>query len=74
MQLVVYDLIGQKVTTLVNGIRQAGVFAVEWDGRDENGDELASGVYLYRLTAALNAPLRLETDDRVTTRKLLLLR
>jgi hypothetical protein len=52
-------------STLVEGIREAGAYTVRWDGRDAQGHELASGVYLYRL----------RTDQgRVETRKLVLLR
>ncbi len=46
VELAVYNLTGQKVATLVRGERPAGMFAVRWDGRDEAGGELASGIYL----------------------------
>jgi Tol biopolymer transport system component len=64
VELTVYNLAGQKVVSLVNGYRQAGSYTMHWDGRDEAGRALASGVYLYRLQAG----------TRVETRKLLLLR
>jgi len=41
--------IGQKVATLMSGERQAGTCTIQWDGRDDDGLEVASGVYLYRL-------------------------
>ena len=59
-----YGQAGQKVATLARGERSSGSHAVKWDGRDDEGRELATGVYLYRL--------RLGTQ--VETRKLLLLR
>ena len=64
VDLSLYNLLGQHVATLVSGLREAGVHALRWDGRDDGGVELASGVYLYRLQAGA----------RVETRKLLLLR
>ncbi len=40
---------GQLVTTLVNDHMGPGNFSVTWDGRDANGSEVASGVYLYKI-------------------------
>ena len=69
IQLMIYDVTGQRVARLASGLRQAGTYALRWDGRDDAGRRLASGVYLYRLEAAAM------TDDRMLqTRKLLLLR
>lgn len=62
-ELAVYNLAGQKVITLVDGLREAGSYTLTWDGRDESGLSLGNGVYLYRL----------HTGDREQTRKLLLL-
>lgn len=59
-----FDLAGQKVAVLEQGYREAGAYAIRWDGRDEHGTELASGVYLYRLQAGA----------QVETRKLVLVR
>ena len=47
----VYNLCGQRVRTLVDGAVDAGMHAVKWDGRDEYGEEVSSGVCLYRLVA-----------------------
>jgi hypothetical protein len=49
--LSVYDLSGRLVATLVNGTLQAGSHTVSWGGRDSTGGQVASGVYLYQLTA-----------------------
>ncbi len=49
--LKVYDLLGRKVKTLVNERKAAGSYTVKWDGRDDAGRPLASGVYVYRLKA-----------------------
>lgn len=43
--------IGQEVRTLVNARQPAGANVVAWDGRDEAGNEVSSGVYIYRLHA-----------------------
>lgn len=64
--LSVYDIVGNRVRTLVNGGKEAGYYRVVWDGRDERGEELASGVYFYRMTAGRNEFTR--------TRKLILFR
>jgi len=49
VSLAVYNLFGQEVRTLVFGNKKAGYHSVEWDGRDERGREMPSGLYLYRL-------------------------
>lgn len=64
VDLTVYTISGQKVATLVQGIRASGYHQVFWDGRDEAGAVLASGVYLYRL----------QVGDQLKTRKMLLVR
>ena len=52
VKLTVYNLAGQLVRTLVNRERQsAGVYTIVWEGKDEGGSPLASGVYLYRIDA-----------------------
>ena len=52
VSLRVHNLTGQQVTTLAEGVYPEGVFAVSWDGRDDQGREVASGVYLVRLRLA----------------------
>lgn len=49
--LKIYNILGQVVRTLVNEPKEAGTYEVIWDGGDENGDEVASGVYFYKLEA-----------------------
>lgn len=48
----VYNIQGQKVKTLIDGERSAGVHQVIWDGRDKNGILVSSGVYFYKIQAA----------------------
>ncbi len=51
VDLAVYDVLGRKVNDLVNESLPAGTYAVEWNGKDQAGDQVASGVYFYKLTA-----------------------
>ena len=45
VELAVYKLAGQRVAKLVEGVREAGAYTVRWDGRDDLGRELVSGLY-----------------------------
>ena len=47
----VYNIKGQVVKTLVNGVVEAGNHSITWNGRDDNGTSVASGVYFYRLSS-----------------------
>lgn len=47
----IYDAIGNKVATLVNGYYEQGSYKVNWDGKSVNGIEMPSGIYTYRMTA-----------------------
>lgn len=51
VSLKIYDMNGRLVRTLVAESQAAGQHAVEWDGRDQRGNSIASGIYLYRMTA-----------------------
>jgi hypothetical protein len=51
VNLTVYNILGQNVATLVDGFMPAGDHAVEWDGRNSNGESVSSGMYFYRVTA-----------------------
>ena len=51
VQVTVYNQQGQMVRSLVNDTMGPGKFQVTWDGRDDNGVEVATGVYLYRIEA-----------------------
>ncbi len=64
VSLKVYDLLGREVITLVRGYRPAGSHRITWDGLDEQGNQVSSGVYFYRL----------QTNSISVTRKMLLLR
>ncbi len=50
VKLTIYDLLGHKIRTLMNKDDQtAGVYQITWDGRDDNGKAVATGVYFYKL-------------------------
>jgi hypothetical protein len=49
VKLVVYDLLGREVRTLVNGNMPAGNQSVQWDGKNAHGSTVGSGVYFYKL-------------------------
>ena len=62
--LKIYNIRGQLVKTLFEGGLPAGKYEMVWDGKDESGAEVASGVYLYRL----------KTGQGTTTRKMIFLK
>ncbi|HEX8060708.1 MAG TPA: T9SS type A sorting domain-containing protein, partial [Cyclobacteriaceae bacterium] len=45
----VYDLLGRKVRTLSQTLHKKGEYKIIWDGRDDSGNDVASGMLLYRL-------------------------
>ncbi|NOZ63230.1 MAG: T9SS type A sorting domain-containing protein [Calditrichaeota bacterium] len=51
VKIEVYNLVGQKIRTLENKERQAGHYSVMWDGCDEFGNKVVSGIYLYQIKA-----------------------
>ena len=52
VRLEVFNVLGQRVTTLVDGEQEAGAYRARWDGTDAAGRAAAAGVYFYRLTVA----------------------
>jgi len=64
VQLDVYNVLGQHVTTLVDGLYPPGEYEVIWDATDQRGQRVATGIYLYRL----------KVGDERTTRKMLFLK
>ena len=49
IEISVYSLLGRKIRTLTDRTYEAGRYIISWNGRDESGNEVASGVYFYRL-------------------------
>ena len=64
VKLEIFNILGQKIRTLVDEKQSVGNKEVVWDGRNENGEQAASGVYFYRLQA----------KDFVQTKKMVLMR
>ena len=51
IELVVYDILGRKVKTLINEERNAGYHTIEWDGLNETNNQVATGVYFVRMSS-----------------------
>jgi len=49
VELTIYNMLGQKVKTLVNEYQSGGYRMVRWNGRDDKGYEIASGLYFYKI-------------------------
>ncbi len=49
--LKIYNVLGQEVKTLIDAYQNPGFYTVYWDGKDSQGNEVPSGIYLYRLEA-----------------------
>ncbi|MBD3179754.1 MAG: T9SS type A sorting domain-containing protein, partial [Candidatus Latescibacteria bacterium] len=64
VRLDIYDTAGKKVKTLTEGVKEAGRYELEWNGRNSRNSEVSSGIYFYRLSAG----------RKVITRKLVLIR
>jgi len=64
VSLEIYNILGQKVRTLVNGFTPAGYITTSWDGLDQNGQNLSSGTYIYRL----------QTNDMSFSKKMILMK
>jgi hypothetical protein len=51
VDLAVFDLLGRRVATIVNGQMPAGTYQKSWNGADDSGNKVRAGVYFYRLRA-----------------------
>jgi hypothetical protein len=51
VSLVVYNILGQAVRTLVNAEQESGYYTVRWDGTNDFGSKVSSGIYIYRISA-----------------------
>lgn len=64
VKLTLFDVLGREITTLVDGQMPAGSYSIDWDGTDNAGQSVPSGVYLYRLS----------TESSSTTKAMTLIR
>ena len=51
VKLAVYNMLGQKVATLVDAKMPAGAYTVTWNGKDDRGRQMGSGIYIYQIEA-----------------------
>ena len=51
VRITVFNIRGQVVNTLVDDVREPGTYTVQWDGKDNRGSNVGSGVYFYRMEA-----------------------
>jgi hypothetical protein len=51
VRLVVYNMLGQIVRTIVDQPQEAGYYSIQWDGRNNYGESVSSGIYIYRIQA-----------------------
>ncbi len=63
MEVIIYNILGEKVRTLVQGVYAAGIHTLQWDGRRDDRSQVASGVYFYQCKVA----------QQTFTRKMLIL-
>jgi hypothetical protein len=64
VEISIYNIVGAKVATLVNDVKEPGYYNVTWNGTGANGRTVASGVYIYRMHAG----------DYVSTMRMLLVK
>ena len=64
VELTIYNLKGQQVKTLYSGLISKGVHSLVWEGKDNNGKQVGSGLYFYKL----------KTNDKEISKKMLLLK
>ena len=64
IDLAIYNMVGQRVSTLMSGFQESGAYDISWNGSDSNGVELASGIYMVKLV----------TEQGVLTNKVTLLK
>ncbi|MFH1335177.1 MAG: T9SS type A sorting domain-containing protein [Candidatus Zixiibacteriota bacterium] len=51
VKIEIFNIVGQKVAILVDGDMKPGLYTADWNGRDESGKTVSSGIYFYRMRA-----------------------
>ncbi len=64
VRIAIYNILGQKIKTLINTEMQAGSYKATWDGTDNYGTHVSSGIYFYRM----------ETQNFSATKKMILMK
>lgn len=64
VELVIINVLGEQVRTLVSSAQAAGEHSVVWDGRNQSGSQVSSGIYFYKMTA----------DGATETRKMVMMK
>jgi hypothetical protein len=72
--LKVYNLMGRLVRTLVDGEKDAGYHTLNWDRKDNRGQEISNGIYFYRLQISQTPFTKGGKGDFTETRKMILLK
>ena len=70
VSLIIYNILGQKVRTLVTEYQKAGVKTVSWDAKDEKGKDLGSGIYFYQLSTGSTG----KSGEITRTKRMILLK
>jgi len=51
VQILVVNILGQKIRSLFSGMKNPGSYTIDWDGKDGSGRSVSSGIYFYHLEA-----------------------
>ena len=51
VKISIFNTLGHEIKTLVNSKQNNGSYSIQWDGSDNHGNRVSSGVYLYHLNA-----------------------
>ena len=51
VELIIYDILGRKINTLQNDVLNPGLYKSVWDGIDDAGNHVSSGIYIYQIQA-----------------------
>ncbi|RMG26292.1 MAG: T9SS C-terminal target domain-containing protein, partial [Methanobacteriota archaeon] len=74
VKLEIFNLLGQRIRTLVNELQMAGEYSAEWNGKNEHGRSVASGVYIYRLRATVQFKSFKNKNQIILWKKMVLIR
>ena len=64
LRLIIYDLLGKEVHMLIDKVMNPGYYSTQWNGRNQQGQTVGAGVYLYQI----------QSNGFIQTRKMLLLK